>query len=316
MRSSSRSRRSSWRGSSVSWRSQSRSASRCSAATARTSRRSAASTRRSSRGQRGQPSITPASRAKIVQWLYDCYVDYLDLSRECVAVVMGYVDRFVSSPNNNKHAKIVAEGKNDAAVYQLVTASAVFLVAKQDSNAADGAVDADVLAKVSHGSYSSGEILAMESTLLEALEWRLCGPTASGMASHAIALLAGQQRRGNDDRLYSVVDFARLQIQLSASDYETSVLRRPSEVALAAVLNSMEFLDYSSHEKRKFARTLLERTKLDAQSDEVKGTRAELHRVFDNQSNDLTSRAAATSWSKTDKSVSTTTSRRTIVTSY
>jgi len=314
-RSPSRSRR----GSSISQRSQSRSASRCSAATARTSKCSAASTRHSrqcrsrhssrsqqqqqKREQQQQPSITPVSRAKIVQWLYDC-VDYLELSRECVAVAAGYVDRFMSSSS-----KVVAEARNDATVYQLVAVSAIFLAAKQDSNFAVGAVDADILTKVSHGSYSVDEILTMENALLGALDWRLCDPTASGMASHLIALLARRQRR-SDDRLSSVVDFARLQIELSVADYETSVLHRPSEVALAAVLNSMELLDFTSREEERFAKLLMKETGMDVRSEGIKETRAELHGVFDDQSDVLTGRAAAFS-SRTDKSVSTTTSRRT-----
>jgi len=233
---------------------------------------------------------------------------------------MGYVDRFMSSSpasshNGDKHADVVAEARKDATVYQLVAVSAVFLAAKQDSNHAVGAVDADVLTKVSHGSYSVDEILAMENTLLDALDWRLCGPTASGMASHVIALLARQQGRG-DERLSSVVDFARLLVELSVADYETSVLRRPSEVALAAVLNSVELLDFAPREKEKFGRALRRATGMDVHSEVIVETRTELHRVFDDHSNELTSRAAATSTSRTDGSASAATSRRTIGTEF
>lgn len=281
-------------------------------------------------------TITPESRAKIVKWLYDC-VDYLELQRECVAVAMSYVDRFMSSSNNNndnndnnnnenknnnisrvsnKHSEVVAEAKRDASVYQLIGISALFLAAKQSDNRASADVDAEVLARVSHMSYSIDEILSMETTLLDALHWRLCAPTALGVAHHAIALLAKQDRRrdarGEERqrrRMDSVIDFARLQIELSASDYAISVLRRPSTTALAAVLNSVELLDFTAREKRSFGRSMSELAGMDVRSEEMEEARTELHRVFDRQSEDVMSRATLSS-SKADKSVYTVKSSR------
>ena len=189
--------------------------------------------------------ITPASRAKIVQWLYDC-VDYLELQRDCVAVAMSYVDRFMSrcsgadgfassgssSGNQRKMRAVVFEAQRDATVYQLVAA-------KRDDVRACVAIDASVLARISHGSYSHHEILSMERTLLAGLGWRICGPTASEAADHAVALLARWlRRRHRDTRLSSVADFVRLQIELSVADYDASALRRPTTMALAAYVDT------------------------------------------------------------------------------
>ena len=273
--------------------------------------------------------ITPASRGKIVQWLYDC-VDYLELQRECVAVAMGYVDQFMSismDDNNNDgdnndgmpgcgcrrdHERVVARAAANATVYQLVAISALFLAAKQ-SDVKLTTIDAEVLARVSHGSYSANEILDMENTLLDALRWRVCRPTALGVAHHVIALLnkrSSSSRTGAspDDvdrrrrRTASVLDFTRLQIELSVSDYDASVLRRPSAVALASVLNSMELLDFTSRERRDLARALADWTHpkywtggMDPRSAEVDTTRVVLRRVFDRRSDDVVSRAAAAS---------------------
>eukprot|EP00581_Thalassiosira_minuscula_P001790 CAMPEP_0183743822 /NCGR_PEP_ID=MMETSP0737-20130205/65416_1 /TAXON_ID=385413 /ORGANISM="Thalassiosira miniscula, Strain CCMP1093" /LENGTH=682 /DNA_ID=CAMNT_0025979451 /DNA_START=230 /DNA_END=2280 /DNA_ORIENTATION=- len=258
-------------------------------------------------------AVSKACRAKIVQWLYDC-VDYLELPRECVAVAMSYVDRFMSNSNSSsqqrrssseidnssssnhqqqsqqkqqlrqKLAKTIAQAKSDATIYQLVAISSLFLAAKSSDKLCP--VDARVLARMSHGSYSAAEIVDTELLLVEALEWRLCGPTCWNVAQHVIALLRGavegchrniRHRRNqhssrksppnptNDDdrteeRMHSVIDFTRLQIELSVSDYATSVLRAPSRVALAAVLNSVELLDFTSHEKRAFGRSVAEWT--------------------------------------------------------
>eukprot|EP00581_Thalassiosira_minuscula_P030916 CAMPEP_0183787824 /NCGR_PEP_ID=MMETSP0739-20130205/67742_1 /TAXON_ID=385413 /ORGANISM="Thalassiosira miniscula, Strain CCMP1093" /LENGTH=630 /DNA_ID=CAMNT_0026031917 /DNA_START=5 /DNA_END=1899 /DNA_ORIENTATION=+ len=313
-------------------------------------------------------AVSKACRAKIVQWLYDC-VDYLELPRECVAVAMSYVDRFMSNSNSSsqqrrssseidnssssnhqqqsqqkqqlrqKLAKTIAQAKSDATIYQLVAISSLFLAAKSSDKLCP--VDARVLARMSHGSYSAAEIVDTELLLVEALEWRLCGPTCWNVAQHVIALLRGavegchrniRHRRNqhssrksppnptNDDdrteeRMHSVIDFTRLQIELSVSDYATSVLRKPSRVALAAVLNSVELLDFTSHEKRAFGRSVAEWTAtatmmsvedaqssggsrslvMDVHSEDVALTRMELQRVFDRQSNNVMNRASSTS---------------------
>lgn len=239
---------------------------------------------------------------------------------------MGYVDRFMSSSSSSSndssscHKKVVAEAKRDATIYQLVAISALFLAAKQSDKLS--MIDAEILVRVSHGSYSVQEILAMENTLLDALQWRLCGPTSLSVAYHAIALLAKvvdrkqqQQRRGssstalgsgsssNRQRISSVIDFTRLQIELAISDYATSVLRNPSTIALASILNSMELLDFTPQEKRSFGRALTDWTNLNSHSEEVADTRMELHQVFDRQSNDVMSRAnAATASSSSSRS--------------
>ena len=97
-------------------------------------------------------AITTSSRSKIVSWLNNC-VDYLNISRECVALSMSYVDRFMSScllpssSSNNtvahmkpmanlkkEHKKIIAQAYNDASLYQLVALSSLFIAIKQLSS--------------------------------------------------------------------------------------------------------------------------------------------------------------------------------------
>ena len=67
-----------------------------------TSRSTSAST---SHNRRHTSKITTSSRSKIVTWLNNC-VDYLNISRVCVALAMSYVDRFMSStlpPSSSAH---------------------------------------------------------------------------------------------------------------------------------------------------------------------------------------------------------------------
>jgi hypothetical protein len=197
-----------------------------------------------------------------------------------------------------KSNETAIKAEDDATVYQLIAISSLFLAAKQAGNKLSSSssslvIDAEVLARVSHGSYSAKEILDTENIILNALDWRLCAPTAQGFAHELIALLfkvlnnngSGSGSRGgrtseradssgssssrgdppaNPDkqRLHSVVDFTRLQLELAVADYSASALGGTSAVALASVSNSMELLDFTRGEKRNFARLISDCTAL------------------------------------------------------
>jgi hypothetical protein len=137
----------------------------------------------------------------------------------------------------------------------------------------------------------------MEDEVLVALGWRLSDPTALGFANHAIALLGkvvvcGSSRSKTSSRISSVVDFTRLQIELATCDYRTSVLHKPSTIALASVMNSMGLLDFTTAEKKVFARAVQDVTGLEVRSTVVRQCRLELNEVFDRQSEDVLSRGS------------------------
>jgi hypothetical protein len=246
--------------------------------------------------------VTPALRTKIVQWLYEC-VDYLDLSRECVAMAMSYVDRLMSSSrtiSNRAAAATVAQAKQDSMMYQLIAVSSLFLAMKLNSSQSvrSSPIDAHTLVLISHDSYSAKEIIDMEQVVLEGLEWRVCGPTSLSIAYEAIALLTKTIPSNKADkwrRVSSLLDFTRLQIEMSILDYNTSVLRSPSTIALASIMNSMELLDFTMKEKRSFSHTLMKCTvgiQNDIfQSPQMERIRKELHNVFDRQSSNIIDRA-------------------------
>lgn len=249
-----------------------------------------------------QTTVTPASRAMIIRWLSDC-ADYLELPRECVAAAAGYVDRFMSSTgNSSKSNKVVQDAKRDPTVLQLVAISSLFLASKQHSDKLS-LVDADVLARVSHGSYSAQEILDMEVVILKTLGWRLCGPTVRSLACHFVALLskviskhsnatAPKRRRS---MISSVVDFTMLQCDLSISDYGLSVLQSSEDVALASVLSALDLVDsIGEGERRAFDRALFDWCGMDVRSDGVEDASDMLHDLFGRQTNnDIVDHAAS-----------------------
>ncbi|KAL7530251.1 hypothetical protein ACHAWF_003299 [Thalassiosira exigua] len=252
--------------------------------------------RREGRRRGSEAALDAPSRGRVVAWLYDCG-DYLRLSRERVAVAANLADRFVSAGRGRPESaarRAANEALDDPSSYQLCAIASLSIAAKLDDR--DSAADLEALAEMSCGAYSVEEIAEAEATILDALDWRLCAPTPQTIASHLVALLAktARLRDAEDDdarrrrrhRIGDVTDFARLQLERSVEDYETSVLRRPSTVALAAVLNAVELLDFQEEEVRSFQRSLCQWTngRLNPRSEEAAEVRRELHKIVDGRS--------------------------------
>ena len=221
--------------------------------------------------------VNPASRAKIVRWLYDI-VDYFHLERSTVAMAMSYVDRFMSTPSARASRKNITS-------YQLTCLACLFVAIKVLDVTH---LDIDLLVKASRGCYERQEILDMEKEVLDALGWRVCDATSSCIANHLLGLLTKVVPM-DTTVVESLVDFTRLQIELSVAEYDICVLRRPSNVALAAVLNSMELLDFASKQKAVYHR-VIGSIGLSLSSSRLRDTSNELNELFDRQSEYITSR--------------------------
>ena len=297
-----------------------------------TSRSTSSSHRQSASHNRHTKKITTSSRSKIVSWLKNC-VDYLNISRECVALSMSYVDRFMSSlPSSSEahvkrdhnvkreHKKIIQQAYNDATVYQLVALSSLFIAIKQLSSTTISSsatsskkrrdIDAITLANLSHNNYTIKEIINMELVILDVLHWNIMDVTSYSIACYGVAILnkvlyrvhrvnssshGGSSRRAKDKRekiatqINSVIDFTKIQIELSITSYDTSTLTKPSTVAFAAILNSIELLDsssqrFTSKEKDVYYDTILELVDVDFLYDrKVDRMRDVLHDLFDEQ---------------------------------
>ena len=226
--------------------------------------------------------VTPAARSKIVRWLYDI-VDYFNLERSTVAMAMSYVDRYMSEPSGSKTRKNVTS-------YQLICLACLFLATKTIDTTH---LDVDLLVKASRGCYDRQEILDAEQKVLDALGWRVCDVSSSCISNHLLGLL---MKVVPMDSLTaeSLVDFTRFQVELSVAEYDICVLRRPSTVALAAVLNSMELLDFTLSQKTVYNRAI-QSIGLSISSSKVSQTSQELNEVFDRQSEDIASRMSAIS---------------------
>lgn len=236
--------------------------------------------------------VSAEARAKVARWLVDI-VDYFSLQRQTVAMAMSYVDIFLSL----RHEK-ASEARRSVTKFQLLALVCLSIATKSLEVAH---LDVDTLVTASQGCYCADDIRQMEIVVLNALQWRLCAPTTLPIAHRVIALLAKvvprlANRADKHNNLTScLVEFTRLQLELAVTDYTSSVLRKPSTVAIASILNSMDLLDFDNRERRAFSRAMTDLIGLDIQSVDVVEARAELNEVFDKQSEDVMCRASASS---------------------
>jgi len=223
----------------------------------------------------------------------------------------------------SEHKKIILQAYNDATIYQLVSLSSLFIAIKQLSSTTTISstssrsskrrdVDAVTLANLSHNNYTMKEIITMELVILDVLHWNIMDVTSYSIACYGVAILNKVLYRVNNSKkkshsrrakavdrkereekiskqIQSVIDFTKIQIELSITSYNTSTLTTPSTVAFAAILNSIELLDssnkqcFTSKEKDVYYDTLLELVDVDLYDRKVDKMRDVLHDLFDEQ---------------------------------
>ena len=174
--------------------------------------------------------ISISDRAKVCKWVFDI-VDRLKLNRETAIVEISYLDRVCSSTSSSRAAK----ARGDRNEYQLVAVSSLFIAIKiLELNI----LSADMLSYITKNMYTQDEITSCEEDILDALEWKMFGPTSVQFVDYIVALLPGDMIKAKiqlRDESYR---------QLATTDYGCVPLRR-SSLALAAVLNSLEHMHES-----------------------------------------------------------------------
>jgi hypothetical protein len=167
-------------------------------------------------------------RVKMCEWCYQV-VDFCKFRRETVGMGMSYLDRYLCTP---KGLEALCNRKE----YQLAAMTALYVAIKLHEPLE---METSLLADLSRGCYNEMEFVAMEQTILQGLKWKVNGPTPLGFVQYFMALLPQEVH----PLVGSVVmDYARFQIELAVSE-QGFVAIRPSEVALAAVLNALEGMD-------------------------------------------------------------------------
>ena len=98
------------------------------------------------------------------------------------------------------------------------------------------------LAELSRGEFLVEDIAEMETILLKALDWNMCPPTAFCFCGHFHALLPKNTKASVRQTILQRSYFFS---ELSVMEYSFALSCNPSEVAFAAILNSLADLNPS-----------------------------------------------------------------------
>jgi len=167
-------------------------------------------------------------RVKMCEWCYQV-VDFCKFRRETVGIGMSYLDRYLCS-DLGKHAL------SDRKEYQLVAMTCLYIAIKLHEPLE---METSLLADLSRGCYTEMEFANMEKKILEALVWRVSGPTNLSFVLNYLMYLPDSV---HDSVVEAVFDYARYQTELAVADH-AFVKLKPSVVGMAALLNAMEGMD-------------------------------------------------------------------------
>jgi hypothetical protein len=164
-------------------------------------------------------------RVKMCEWCYQV-VDFCKFRRETVGIGMSYLDRYLCTLKGR-------DSLSNRKEYQLAAMTALYVAIKLHEPLE---METSLLADLSRGCYAEMEFVAMEQTILQSLKWRVNGPTSLGFVQQFMALMPENVHPSIST---AIMDYARYQTELAVSDH-SFVPVKPSDLALAAILNAME----------------------------------------------------------------------------
>ncbi|KAG7336820.1 cyclin-like protein [Nitzschia inconspicua] len=190
-------------------------------------------------------------RVKMCEWCYQV-VDFCKFRRETVGIGMSYLDRYLCTET----------GKNalgDRKEYQLVAMTCLYIAIKLHEPLE---METSLLADLSRGCYTEMEFANMEKKILEAVQWRVSGPTPLAFVLHFLTFLPDTLNAGVEEAIW---DYARYQTELAIAEH-AFVKLKPSIVGMAALLNAMEGMDtilLPERVQERFVRTVVKYTSMD-----------------------------------------------------
>ena len=192
-------------------------------------------------------------RVKMCEWCYQV-VDFCKFRRETVGIGMSYLDRYLCSRKGRRSL-------SDRKEYQLVAMTCLYIAIKIHEPLE---METSLLADLSRGCYTEMEFANMEKKILEALIWRVSGPTPLAFTQNLMLFLPEtihSSVRG------AIFDYARYQTELAIADH-FFVKIKPSLTGTAALINAMEGMDPSLLPHKftsKFIREITQYTDIDMQ---------------------------------------------------
>jgi len=157
-------------------------------------------------------------RTRICEWCYEV-VDHFEFSREVVDVCMSLLDRYLSKRKVTKK------------VLQLAAMASLNLALKIYE---PGSFKVSTLLVLSSGRVTLEHMIAMEQSILQALEWHVSPPTIMSAIRYYLAML----NKDVDSKTRSDVEELAIYLsEVSVCDY-SFVTKKPTSIALACILSS------------------------------------------------------------------------------
>lgn len=217
--------------------------------------------------------IDRVCREKMTHWCYQV-TDFCKFRREAVAISMSFLDRFLSS-SSPRAQKALSSRKE----FQLAAMTTLYISVKLFEPMV---IDTELLATISQGCYDENDITDMEEVILNDLKWRMNGPIVHDFISHFLVFLSMSAYTYDDEVETVLLDIARYQADCSTIDYDLSMMKQ-SDIALAALLNSMEGIDekiFPALSRFEFLLILSDETGLNPFSHDVNVARVRLLELF------------------------------------
>jgi len=221
------------------------------------------------------PHVDTWCRSKMVEWCFSM-VDFVQFSRETAISAMQILDRYMyassikrsNDDSNRKRDSVVTDRKR----YQLASMTALYIAIKMNEPKNIGI---DMMVELGKGRYTPSDFYKMESAMLFDLKWRLNGPTPTAYLEQLVPILRLESNIQNEhknaidsstiEHLYAVRSHARYQIELSISDYHLIANHTPSEIAVAALMNSLKTFNdlFSKSQLLRIAKEVESHTSID-----------------------------------------------------
>ncbi len=207
-------------------------------------------------------------RRKICQWAFRV-IDHFRLDREVVAIGMNLFDRFLlyhEQTNRQQEASYIADCRcpgckrnSDPTTYQLAAMTSIFISAKlaslqinPDETAPQSHFRLSTFADLSRGQFTMNDIFIMERTIYQTVGWKVMFPSPISFVAHLLTLMpkyddfAFTTTLKHGLVLHVVHEISRYLTEIATCLGTSCSHHRPSHVAFAAILVSMDLLTYEA----------------------------------------------------------------------
>ena len=190
-----------------------------------------------------QPQPTDAiCREKMVVWALQV-VDYCQLNRQTAELSIRMLDRLLSlavidhNDCPDQHRQLAQSCLQNRKIYQLAAMTCLYTSIKLHETQV---MSPDIVASLSRGMSTANQVVEMESRILAALGYHLCGPTGVDVVDHLVQLLPSSTP-SHVKRV--VIERSRYAIHQSLLDYDLSRTVSPTLLGYAALVHTLDGLD-------------------------------------------------------------------------